>query len=398
MADSWEDDDSEPVLLNVPPSAKVAAAIVPPPAPADDSDDGGNWDDDDFEAPVLPSLNSGANNNDDEEDLVYDELNKKDTNQGAPSKAAQAQARKNAAEEEAIMNQVKNAGFAGETAEQKRLRERQQQEESDIAQAIDAFDGFTVKTEPKKETITHDVFVSLTKGIGSVILKTKQDHTNFGVNTHIKLLNSKAAHIAAFYRGISEILKQNTFTLAILGPIIDDIKKTKDTVEQHERLTGVVHAKKQTSVQTPVVTAAVEADDDGDIWGDEDIVPRRPAPKKEVDEDELLRSEHEKYGSALNLKLARSTPQNITAFFKAFAAILEKVQWNSLDIGEVYECFYSIYAAREKVEAKVPKAKTAKDAKKEKDAEQKRLKAVFGDSDYVDDYGDFSRMEDDYMY
>lgn len=399
MADSWEDDDSEPVLNLAPAVAKAAVVtpvVLPPPA-ADDSDDGGNWDDDDFEAPVLPAANVVANSEEEDEDLVYNELNKKETSKGAPSKAAQAQARKNAAEEEAILNQVRNAGLKGETAEQKRLRERKQQEESDMAQAIDAFDGFTVKTE-KKETMTHDVFVTLTKGIGSVILKTKQDHTNFGVNTHIKLLNSKASHIAAFYCALSEILRSNSFTLAILGPIIDDIKKAKDIVEQRERATGIVHVAKQVNnVGTGKATVAVDADDDGDIWGDDEIIPSKPVAKKVVDGDELLKEEHGKYGSALNLKLSRSTPQNITAFYKAFSAILEKVQWSSVDLDEVYNCYHNIYAAREKVEAKIPKVKSAKDTKKEKEEEQKRLKSIFGDSDYVDDYSDYTRMEDDYM-
>lgn len=397
MADSWEDDDDEPVLNLAPAIKATTTPVVMPPPAADDSDDDGNWDDDDFEAQTLPSV-SIANNTDEEEDLVYSEVNKKETSNGAPSKAAQAQARKNAAEEEAILNQVKNAGLKGETAEQKRLRERMQQEESDIAQAIDAFDGFTVKQPEKKEVMTHQVFMTLTKGIGSVILKTKQDHTNFGVNTHIKLLNSKASHIAAFYQGISEILQQKAFTAAVLGPIIDDIKKTKDLVNKNERDAGVIQETKQQQTSSVAASsAAVDADDDGDIWGDEELIPSKPVAKKEVGEDELLKSEHEKYGAALNLKLARSTPQNITAFFKAFAAILDKVQWTSIDIDEIYNCLFAIYAVREKEESKIPKTKTAKDTKKEKEAEQKRMNEVFGGSDYVDEYGDYTGMEDDYM-
>jgi hypothetical protein len=387
MADSWEDDDCEHVLnLNVAP---VVAA-----SNNDDDSDGGNWDDDDFEAPVVAVA---ANDDEDEVDLVHEDLKKVSGATGAPSKVAEAQLRKQAAEEAAILYQVQAGGLKGETAEQKKIRERKQQEESDLVQALDAFGGFTVKKEPEKATA--DVFTSLTKGIGAVILKSKLDHTNFGKSTYIKLSHSDPEHLVAFYKELSNILTQTGFTLAILDQIVDDFSNAKTALAAKERSAGIVpQPRNSKTAAAEVATKAVVNDDDlDDCWGgdDDDYLPaaKSAAPAQKVD---VLLEQHANYGTALCLKLARSTPLNIVAFYKGLNSLLSDVNWTSLDLGDIVAPLTVIYAARSEVEKKLPKVKTAKETKQAKIDKEMRAKELYGDSNYSDRFDEYTSIEDDY--
>lgn len=139
MGDSWEDEDFEPVILPTAASSSASkpvaasASILPPKPPQaeedEDEDEGASWEDDDFQAPdLLATIKSNhLQRDDDEEDLVYEELNKKDFGGKPPSKVAEALAKKSAAEEASILAQIKNGPQKNETSEQRKLRERKQQ-------------------------------------------------------------------------------------------------------------------------------------------------------------------------------------------------------------------------------------------------------------------------------
>ena len=97
------------------------------------------------------------------------------------------------------------------------------------------------------------------------------------------------------------------------------------------------------------------------------------------------------------MKLQRSTVLNIVALYKGLAPLLSVIEWTFEDINSIYQEVLEIQTAREKVESKLPKVKSAKETKKETKEKKERIKNIFGDSDYVERYDDLANIEDDYM-
>ncbi len=100
----------------------------------------------------------------------------------------------------------------------------------------------------------------------------------------------------------------------------------------------------------------------------------------------------------ISLKLARSTVQNITAYYKGLAALLSVVDWQFADINKIYKEVMEIQTEREKVEAKIPKTKSAQEIKKEQKKKQQEKNKIFGKSQYEDEMDeDHLRLEDYYL-
>lgn len=180
---------------------------------------GDSWEDEDFELPVAPPV-ALKNDWEDEVDEAQVEIKK------APVQltAAQIEAnRKKALEaDEALAMKVKLATLANETPDERRLRERRQAEEADNELAGELFDSHSQKSGSVAGN-------SSTRGLGSVSLKTKQDHSSFGTATAAKLADSTTFNVGAFFKNLVKVLDTPSVTAETLDDILADINKIRDT-------------------------------------------------------------------------------------------------------------------------------------------------------------------------
>jgi len=217
---------------------------------------GDSWEDEDFEIPILTGqLNAIVQ--DDEEDLTQSEK------QSVPTTVAKSASALKREEElaAALENKIKLTMEANETAEERKIREKKQAEESDTQLAGELFQNDTnAATASSKPT----------SSLASLPLKTKQDHSNFGVMVSQRLSISSPFNLAAYYKSLSKVLVSPEMSLEVLDQIIADIqviredkarvtqkankttnkKKSKKEIEQEEKK----HADKYNDgdIQTPV--------------------------------------------------------------------------------------------------------------------------------------------------
>ena len=139
-----------------------------------------SWEDEDFEVPVLATTTAVPSSWEDEEDEV--DLNS--TTITKPSPAAIEAAMKKAKENElALEAKIKLSLLEKETPEERKVREKKQVEEADNELTGELF-GVGGSSSPDKSVVSS---VGI-KGIGSTILKTKQDHTTFGVTVIVVII------------------------------------------------------------------------------------------------------------------------------------------------------------------------------------------------------------------
>lgn len=193
------------------------------------SDD--DWENDDF----VPTLNTGATAVREEEDLLEKELSA----QPVVSKMTEEQKAKKAAEgEAAFLKKLEATKIKEETAEERRRRERLQVEEADHELTNELFDGMSAPPAPK-ETASKPVAApaapaaSSTKakatGLGGIPLTTNGDHFDFGNLVAVRLQDSTAFNVIAFYKGLSKLLKGSAITADSLDEISNQIKAIRDT-------------------------------------------------------------------------------------------------------------------------------------------------------------------------
>jgi hypothetical protein len=179
-----------------------------------------DWDADDFEIPVLPAT-SVPMETEEEEDLALKEAAPV---KAQPSAAQIAALEKKAQEEEKILAaKAQFLAHENETASQRKLREAKQLEESEAALAGEMLGAGSSKGSAK------DGVADLTKGLGSIVLKSKEDHSKYGNITRQKLTGSSAFNIAAFYKSLSKVLDQPSVTAETLDEIINDLTAIRDT-------------------------------------------------------------------------------------------------------------------------------------------------------------------------
>ena len=118
----------------------------------------------------------------------------------------------------------------GETAEQRKIRERKQVEDADAAIAEDLFDGVDSPGVAKRATS------SSSTGIGGISLKNREDHVNFGITVSNKLAGSTSFCIQAF---LKEVISRNGETLSAesLNEIAALVTKLQATKKQAADLT-----------------------------------------------------------------------------------------------------------------------------------------------------------------
>lgn len=203
-----------------------------------------SWDDEDFEVPSLPSaLPSNPiivpKRWDDEEDLLEKELNSTPPPVKLTAAAIEAAKKKAADDELALQTKIQLSLQENETPEQKRAREKKQVEDADNDLAGELFGTSTVKDDSKAKSS-----VSVPKGIASAALKTKVDHTNFGVTISQRLSDSSAFNVIAFYKSLSKTLESSTLTSESIDEIMNDIKAIRDEKLKLEKPAKQAVAKK----------------------------------------------------------------------------------------------------------------------------------------------------------
>jgi hypothetical protein len=107
-------------------------------------------------------------------------------------------------EEEKLENQLKFALQEGETAEQRKARERKQVEDADAALTEDLFDAVTLGGPAAAKRSASSS--SSAAGIGGINLKNKEDHVNFGITVSNKMAGSTSFCIQAF---LKEVINRN---------------------------------------------------------------------------------------------------------------------------------------------------------------------------------------------
>lgn len=190
---------------------------------------GDSWEDEEFEVPTFVAPAIPRANWEDEEDEV--EIDPK----VVVTKPSQSQidAEKKRAEEaeKTLATKLKLAQLANETPEEKRLREKKQAEEADNELTGELF-GANGKESPGGASLG-----SSSKGIGSIVLKTKQDHLTFGSTIAQKLSSSSAFNVAAFYKTLSKSLDTPSMTAEVLDDILVEITKIRDAKAKAEKPT-----------------------------------------------------------------------------------------------------------------------------------------------------------------
>ena len=231
MADSWDDDDFEVSTVFTAPIAATAAA----------------------------SSSSVVDSWEDEVDETEIELNNKKKTVVVEQSAAQIEAAKKKAKEAeaALEAKLKLAILDNETTEERKARIRMEVEKGENALAQELFDA---KDNAKGASIG-GAQGSVTKGLGSMPLKTKQDHTTLGTAIVTKLTDSTTFNIGAFYKSLSKCLESPSVTAETLDDILKDITRIQESK---------VKAIKPTVVKKSKKDLAKEAKKHSDVFGGSD--------------------------------------------------------------------------------------------------------------------------------
>ena len=177
---------------------------------------GDSWEDEEFEVPVI---SAPSKSNWDDEDEV--EIDKPIVSSGPSAAVLEAKAKK-AREEEAILaNTLKFASLENETADQRKIRERQQIEDADNELTGELFG------KGKGSGKSASGGSSLVSGIAGTVLKSKDDHKQFGIVVGKKMADSTAFNIAAFYKSLTDRVKDN-LSAESLDEILSQLQKLRE--------------------------------------------------------------------------------------------------------------------------------------------------------------------------
>lgn len=197
-----------------------------------------SWEDEDFEVPVLAKPVAPSSWEDEEEDEV--DLA---TKVSKPSPAAVEAALRKAREDElALETKVKLSLLEKETPEERKAREKRQVEEADNELTGELFGSGLSSPGVKSSVVSGSVRTGL--GVGSTVLKTKQDHTTFGVTVCQKLADSSAFNIAAFYKSLSKVLETPGVTSEVIDEIYAEISRIRENKLKLEKPAKPAVAKK----------------------------------------------------------------------------------------------------------------------------------------------------------
>mmetsp|Transcript_15174 Transcript_15174/g.25297 ORF Transcript_15174/g.25297 Transcript_15174/m.25297 type:complete len:236 (-) Transcript_15174:304-1011(-) len=184
---------------------------------------GDSWEDEDFEVPSLggATLNAEKDNWDDEVDEV--EVEPKIVPVVLTAAQITAQKKKEEEADAALESKMKTNALKNETAEERRLREKKMVEEADNELTGELFGGGKAGGGLKAGG------GGAAKGLGALVLKTKQDHSAFGTTTATKLAESSTFNVGAFYKTLGKVLESSQITAETLDEILADIQRVRET-------------------------------------------------------------------------------------------------------------------------------------------------------------------------
>lgn len=233
---------------------------------------GDSWDDEEFEvstvfsptATTIQQITSNNSNNwDDEVDEVEADLNKLN-HKDKPSQALLDANKKKAIDAEiAFESKMKQSILNNETMEERKARIKKEVEEGDQELAEELFDKKSSSATSSSNVVPSTTMIS--KSLGSLTLKTKQDHNNLGSGTASKLSDSSTFHIGAFYKSLSKCLDNPVVTAETVDEIINDMIRIRDSKVKAVKVTVVKKSKK-------VINS--ESKKHNDIFGGSDYVDK----------------------------------------------------------------------------------------------------------------------------
>lgn len=220
------------------------------------AEDDGDWEN--FSVPTFgaPTASVGSSfvvpkasyADDEEEDLTLKELAEAKLKISVPS-AAQVEAHRKKAqlEEETLANKLEYALQESETAEEKKLRERRQQEESDLRILAQDMGVDTPSSRGGGGG-------SVVSGVAGIALKTKQDHVNFAITVANKLSPSTQICCSAFAAELIGRIKGNISPegLDSLIAVLTAARATRVTVQAVSTKKSKKELKKETKKQEDI--------------------------------------------------------------------------------------------------------------------------------------------------
>lgn len=179
-----------------------------------------SWEDEEFDLPPVPPTMVPVSWEDEEEE----DLDRAAVAPGVAPKMSAEKAAKAAAEKDArIAAELETRLQLGETAEQRRLRERNRVEEAD-------------------NDLTEDLFAGSSgaggKGAGDISdlkLKTVQDHVKLAIELSEKMESSKPAYVAAFLMEMVTKLSGKAMTTDGLTDVVNHTTMFRDEKREAEK-------------------------------------------------------------------------------------------------------------------------------------------------------------------
>ena len=165
-----------------------------------------------------------------------------------------AAANKKAAQDEArLAAKIKEMQTADETPEQRKLREKKEIEDAEIAMASDLFGGGSAPVAAPAAMVTTTVKKTVTAGsistpkssgasLASVSLKTKTDHVTFATAAASRLKDSTAFCLAGFYKELNTRLVGN-LDLKDLTAMIQVLQSEEQRKKDQKGATATVVSK-----------------------------------------------------------------------------------------------------------------------------------------------------------
>eukprot|EP00981_Chlorochromonas_danica_P012781 scaffold5398_cov240-Ochromonas_danica.AAC.5 len=179
---------------------------------------GDSWDDDNYEVPDLASNLAALSL------PVVEEVDEAITKpkKALPIVKTAGVLKKQQQEAEALARKMESSMLNNETTEERKARERKQVEEADAELSRELFRG---QVRSEEVPLLH---VLNAANVPSIPLKTIEDHAKLGLGLGLRLADSSAFHLNAFYQSLVPALKQSRITFKMLDDLIRELQEIRN--------------------------------------------------------------------------------------------------------------------------------------------------------------------------
>lgn len=234
---------------------------------------GDSWEDEEFEV-QLPVASGAPSSWEDEVEEPEPEPVKA-VDPALLQKQKELQKKKEQDDAVALSNKLKQAELAAESPAQRKLREKQELENAELATASELFDSGMSKSAAAPSS------ANLTSGIAGAQLKTIKDHENFAITVASKLEDSTSFNIASFYIKLTEQIK-GKLSLESLEEVtasLNTLKEKKKATEPKPKVAAkktVSQIKKETKRHADVFGGEGDYDDKYDSYAVSPLTTNAP--------------------------------------------------------------------------------------------------------------------------